>query len=298
MHLFFLVCRCLPLDKASALGGWIGRTIGPRLAASRKALKNIERVFPDYTEPQKQDVLSGMWDNLGRVMAEYPHLQKIGRERTEIVNADKVTQFTDDHRPVILFSAHMANWEVPGTGMLHQLGTTVAPIYRAPNNPWVNKTLQKARTLGGRFPSFPKSRAGTKQLVQALKSGQTIGILIDQKYNEGLPVPFFGHPAMTSPAFVQMAQKYDTPLIPVQVERLDGAHFRINFHDPMTVKTDDGENRPVTDVISEAHHFLESGIRQHPAQWLWLHRRWTERAVKEYNKEKTAQNNPQQEARS
>lgn len=273
----------MPLDKASALGGWLGRTAGPRLAASRKALKNIERVFPDYSEVQKQDVLSGMWDNLGRVIAEYPHLRRIGRERVEIVNEEKIRPFTESHRPILLFSGHLANWEVTGTALLHRIGLTAAPMYRAPNNPWVNRTLLRARTLGGRIPSFPKSRTGTRQLVKALKGGQTIGILIDQKYNEGIAVPFFDRPAMTSPAFVQMAQKYGTPLVPVQVERLDGARFRITFHEPLSLHNDDGSKRPEEDVIAEAHALLESWITDRPAQWLWLHRRWTERAVKDYN---------------
>ena len=106
-------------------------------------------------------------------------------------------------------------------------------------------------------------------MVETLRDGGALGILIDQKYNEGLAIPFFGRPAMTSPAFVQMAQKTNCPLIPVRGERLPGAHFRVTIYPPLNI-TEQG----VEDAIAQAHMLLEEWISERPGQWLWLHRRW------------------------
>ncbi len=121
-------------------------------------------------------------------------------------------------------------------------------------------------------------------MVESLKEGRYLGMLIDQKYNEGLPVSFFGREAMSSPAFVQLAQKFDCPLIPGRIERLGGAHFRVTAFAPMKIFEADGKPRQAEDVMEEAHRLLEAWIMERPEQWLWLHRRWRTDAA-----EKTAQ---------
>ncbi|HPF78132.1 MAG TPA: lipid A biosynthesis acyltransferase [Alphaproteobacteria bacterium] len=259
--------KVLPVQNASDFGGWIGRTIGPKLAASRKAYNNIKMAMPGTSDDQAKVIVRDMWDNLGRVMMEYPHLRHIAKDRTEIIGADIIEKYKD--KPVIIFAAHLGNWELPPPAMLLQKNIAASPIYRPPNNPISDKMLQNARTLGGLIQTIPKSKTGTRHIVKALQNNQHIGILIDQKYNEGVAVNFFDHPAMTSPAFVQLAQKFDCPLIPMRMERLTGASFRITVFPPLDIK-----HKSVEDVIAESHHMLEEWIKKQPGQWLWLHRRW------------------------
>ena len=111
-------------------------------------------------------------------------------------------------------------------------------------------------------------------MMAALKQGRVLGMLIDQKYNEGLAVPFFGQPAMTNPVFVQMAQRYNGFLIPARAERLGGAHFRLTLHPPLALADQAGHPRTAEDVLAEAHRLLEEWIRERPEQWLWIHKRW------------------------
>lgn len=265
LHILLFIFSVLPMDKASAFGGWLARIIGPRLGASKKAYKNLNRAFPDMNKREQIQIVTNMWDNLGRVTAEYPHLEQIAKGRITVKNPELM----DQQAPIVFISAHIANWEVllPNLYINHNL--QAHGLYRAPNNPWTDKLLSRLRSLNGMITSFPKSKKGALSLLRAIKNGQNIALLIDQKYNEGLPVPFFGSDAMTSPAFFDMAQKFKAPIIAVQLKRLKGVHFEITLHDLSSIK-----EYPVEEALVQTHIILENWIKEEPAQWLWLHRRW------------------------
>ena len=134
--------------------------------------------------------------------------------------------------------------------------------------------LKHARTLNGRLNAIAKSRIAGKEMIQAIKSKRHIGVLLDQKYNEGIPVSFFGRDAMTNPVFVPLCQKYDCPLVPVRNIRLKGTRFEIQLGEPIELFNEDGSSRPAEDVMREINTIMEGWIRECPGQWLWLHRRW------------------------
>lgn len=264
----------LPAQAASAVGGFIGRNAGPLLAASRKARRNVENALPGLEPDKTARIVAGMWDNLGRVIAEYPHLEALGRDRTRIEGVEHFEKALAENRGAICFGAHLGNWEINPAACLAQTGQAIDLSYRAPNNPHVDRLLARARSLEGKLRAYPKSRSGGKSMMEAVKKGRVLGILIDQKYGEGLSLPFFGREAMTNPFFVQLAQRYRCPLLPVRNIRLGEARFRLVVYPPLTLFETDGTPRPVADVIAEAHRLLESWIKESPEQWLWLHRRW------------------------
>lgn len=274
LRLLLLLFAALPPETASALGGWIGRSIGPRLAASRKAKRNLAAALPSLSAAEQNRVIAGMWNNLGRVVAEYPHLETLSRDFTTVENADILTGLIEKNTPAVFIGGHLGNWEINCTAMLTQFHQPIALTYRAPNNPQVARMLDLARTLNGRLQAFPKSAQSGRHILQTLKNGEFLGILIDQKYNEGVETPFFGRPAMTNPAFAQLCRKYECPLIPVRCERLSGCRFRLTVHPPLRVFDESGGALPTEDVIAQAHALLEEWIAEKPEQWLWLHRRW------------------------
>ena len=274
LYILFFIFRILPVETASNIGGWLGKTIGSNLAASRKAFRNLQNALPDLDETQQKKVISDMWENLGQIIAEYPHLEHIAEKRTDINGSEILKSIFDKKQGAIFFGAHLSNWEVNCAATLKQFNKDIALTYRAPNNPWSDKLLMHARSLGGQLKAYPKSRKGGKELITALKNKNYVGILIDQKYNEGLSVPFFGIPAMTNPVFVQLCQKYKCPLVPVRNERLGAAKFRINIYEPLVLFDEQNNPIPVEEVIAQAHKYLESWIKEKPGQWLWLHRRW------------------------
>lgn len=262
----------MPRERASALGGAIARCIGPRMGANRRALKHLKMCLPDRSDEECTAILGGMWDNLGRILAELPELEFFVDD-LELAGVSHIKNAIAAHGQAIVFSGHIGNWELMAPTLLRH-GMPVDLVYRAPNNPYVEKMLSRYRSLNGRLRLLPKSRAGTRQLVESVKNGRSVGILIDQKYNEGVEVPFFGHCAMTSPAFVQLGQKYNCPLVPFRVERLEGTRFRLTFYPALKVADEAGNPRPVADVLNDAHRLLESWITERPDQWLWLHKRW------------------------
>ena len=215
-----------------------------------------------------------MWDNLGRVIAEYPHLQEIGKHKTVTLGSEYAKDIFEHKTPGIFFGGHIGNWEVNSTTTLEQLNYAVDLTYRAPNNKWTAKLLDKTRTLNGRLKAHPKSVESGRALLHTLRTGGALGILIDQKYNQGIETLFFGQPAMTNPIFVQLCQKYKCPLIPIRNIREKGCSFTLKIYPEISVIDDEGKNRPIIDVINDAQALLEEWIIEKPEQWVWLHRRW------------------------
>lgn len=268
----FIVFRIMPISLASATGGLIGRVIGPKLAASRKAYRNISLALPEKNEEQKREIIRGMWENLGRVIAEYPHLKTIAEKYTTVEGLKHLQSFEDN--ACVFLGAHIANWELYGVNSLIHLKKPIILTYRAPNNPYVAKLLNAARTLNGKIEALPKAASSGRHIINALKNKKSIGILIDQKYNEGLNIPFFNHGAMTNPVFVELAQRFDTPLIFVRIIRHNKYHCKIIIEPP--IKTENGQKEKLDKetVMRAANEILEKHINEFPEQWLWLHRRW------------------------
>lgn len=268
VYAFMGIFKTLPVAQASNLGGWIGRNIATKFSVTRKAKRHIEKSLHTNND-ETQRIVNGMWDNLGRLFAEYPHLPELYMKHAELVGIENLGHLPNTpNAPAIFFSGHIANWEISAPS-LRQQNIDVDLIYRAPNNPYVKNILDHCRSMDGTLRTYPKSSQGMRQVMMALKEGRRIGILIDQKYNPGIEVPFFGQPAMTSLSFIQLAKKFKCPLIPVQVERLDNsAKFRVTIHPSLDITKDDDT------LITEAHTMLEGWIRKSPSNWLWLHKRW------------------------
>jgi KDO2-lipid IV(A) lauroyltransferase len=266
----------IPVDWASRAGGCIGRMIGPRLGISRRALRNLRRAMPENSEAENRRILSSMWDNLGRSVAEFPHLARICREgtgRVEIANGARLAGLIGGGETAIFFGGHFANWEV-GPSTIHRvLGDSLLSVYRAANNPWVNRLMR--RHLRSR-QVVAKGNVGGRELVRHLRQGGHVAMLVDQKMNDGIAVPFFGREAMTAPAIARLALRFHCPVVPVRVERLAGARFRLTVLPPVPiVDTGDGA-RDVLAGMTSINAIVEGWVRARPEQWLWLHRRWPE----------------------
>ena len=270
------VFAILPLPWASRLGGWLGRTVGPRLDVSRRAHRNLSRAMPHLTPAERDMVVRGMWDNLLRVVAEHPHIDAFRFDgpgkRVDLIGAEHVDAARESGKSAIFVSGHMGNWEILPLGTLHrQIPLDV--VYRAANNRLVDWLYRRGRKAL-RGEQIPKGPAGARLLVRALNDGRSLGMLVDQKMNDGIPVPFFGRDAMTAPAAAELALKFGCPLIPARMERLGGARFRMTVYPPLRAEPSGDRHRDVAAIMTEINAQLESWIRQSPEQWLWIHNRW------------------------
>ena len=269
LYIFFGFFSMLPVSWASNTGGFIFRSIGPHLAGSRKAMRNINNIFPELDQENQKKIFYGMWDNLGRVFAEYPHLEVISSTRTNVINNKFLEEAKTTGKPLIFIGAHMANWEVMGPAIALQNNLEALMVYRPPNNPAARKMLAKARRITSRLSYTTKSARGAREMVRQLKDGENLALLFDQKYNPGIDIPFFGKAAMTSATFAELAVKYDALIIPFQIVRKANVTFDIIIHNPINA-----QHKPVEYILKESHSLLEAWIREHPEQWLWLHKRW------------------------
>ena len=266
-------CKLLPWQIASRWLGTLAATIGPRMAMNRKALRHIKAAL-QCDDDTANLIAKNHWRNLGSVIAEFPHIEKIATHHVRFRGAEYLERFRNEGQTAVLFSAHLANWEITPHACLHHYDFTADSVYRAPNNPMVDKKLRQYREANGRLSLHSKSRSGMVSMVKALKSGRNLGLLIDQKYNEGINAPFFDMNARTGTAFIELAKKYDCPLIPIRcIREKDG--FLIDVHAPIATS-----NRDVKDILDDAHALLEKWIKEHPEQWLWLHRRWRSEDLK------------------
>jgi Kdo2-lipid IVA lauroyltransferase/acyltransferase len=273
--LFFAAMRALPLDAASALGGAMARHIGPHLPVSRRARRNVAAALPDLSAVEIASVVGGMWDNLGRVAAEYPHLPRIRifppGGRVETCGLDHLDRAIAVGRPVIMFGGHLGNWEIAALAA-GQYGIDVAQIYRAANNPLVDRMI--ARFRGTRSEFIPKGAVASRRALAALRRGAHLTLLVDQKLGDGIPVAFFGRAAMTAPALALLALHFDCAVLPARVERLRGAHFRLTIEPPLALPRSGNRTADVAALMESVNQALETWIRERPEQWFWLHSRW------------------------
>jgi KDO2-lipid IV(A) lauroyltransferase len=264
---------------ASNLGGFVARHVGPWLPASRTALGNLAFAMPELTEPERRLMVRNVWDNLGRTVAELPHLG--GLQRTvagpgwECDDDSTLRDLVARAGPAILFSGHIANWEI-GFPVAAALGLDVSWFYRRASSAVADQVIQGMRdeAAGHHVPMFAKGAEGAKAALKHLRGGGLLGMLVDQKLNEGIPVPFFGRMAMTTPSLAQFALHFECPVIPIRSVRLGPARFRVICDPPMYSPKTGDRAADVYAMMVTVNATLERWIREQPGCWLWLHRRW------------------------
>lgn len=279
----FALCRALGPVRASNLGGAVLRTIGPLLPVNRVAEVNLRLAFPDRDEKFRRATIRAMWDNLGRVAGELPNLAAIMRRWNAKDGAGWIAHGAEHIRgvangggPVVFFSGHFGNWEVlPGAAI--RLGIGFGIVYRAIGNPHIDRMVRRMRAAGSgedSIPLFPKGAEGARGIFAHLRRKGGIGLLSDQKMNDGVAAPLFGRPAMTAPAAAQLALRFDCPMIPVRTVRLGPARIGVLIEPPLPRPAPGSRHEDVALLTQAMNAHIEAWIRERPAEWLWLHRRF------------------------
>jgi len=273
---FMALFRVIGLDAASALGGWIGRHVFSRLPPAKIARDNLAAAFPEKSPAERDAIMTRMWDNLGRVVAEYAHLEKFGvggpDARIRVADRAGAAAVIARGQGVMFVSGHLANWEMmPITG--HALGFDGATVVRPPNNPLVARWLERQRALRGPKDQIGKHNAMRRMFTQ-LRGGKALYMLVDQKLDEGIAVPFFGRDAMTTHAPAALALKLGAELVFASNRRIGGSHFEVVIHPPLAFQPSGDEPRDIRDLTAAITARMEEIVRDDPGQWLWIHRRW------------------------
>ena len=265
--------RLFPFAAVSAFGGFVVRCIGPITSKKHIAETGLRTAFPEKSNAEIKSLMRAQWENLGRTFAEFSLTHRLRPfEKNSRVKVIGMEHF-NAHHPAILISGHFANWEIMAT-VLTQSDHTVRVTYRKINNPHIDNRIRKQReAYGTKFLVKKTGHASGRELFEALKSGDSVALLNDQKFNTGVEVPFFGEPAMTAQGAVRLALKTKRPLLPMAVKR-DKSHFIVSFYPPIILQDTGERDADVLAGVRQITGFIEDRVRENPAQWFWVHRRW------------------------
>ena len=268
----FILCL-FPFAWISSVGAALVKRVGPITSKQHIAKTGLKIAFPDADDARIKSLLKAQWDNVGRTFAEFPLTHRLKpfskKSRVEIIGLD----IFKAHAPAVIVTGHFANWEVMAT-VLTQSELPVHITYRKINNPHIDKRVRQQRQKYGTKSLVQKStHRGGRELLEALKAGESVALLNDQKFNTGLSLPFFGEPAMTAQGAVRLALKTGRPLLPMAVTR-NKSRFIVTFYDPIELLSTGERAADVVAGVTQINQFIEARIRENPDQWFWVHRRW------------------------
>lgn len=260
----------------------VTKLIGPRLREHRIGRANLTAAFPDKSPEEIEQILMGVWDNLGRVGAEFAHMDQVwdyNREHPENSrielserSIELFDQIREDGKPALIFAAHLANWELPALAAVAH-GLDAAILYRRPNIASADRIIQEMRQVN-MGTLIPAGRDAPLRLGQALKEGKHVAMLIDQYLTSGVEVTFFGRKTRANPTLARLLRQVECPIHGVRIIRLPGGRFRGELTEEVQpVRGADGRI-DIQGTMQAVTSVVESWVREHPEQWLWLHRRW------------------------
>jgi KDO2-lipid IV(A) lauroyltransferase len=261
-------------DSASNLGERIGRLFGPMSHKHQHVLTNLRTAFPDWLPHQVDDMAVRVWGQIGRTIAEYPFLTRIGdpaEGRMRVVDLGGTELVLTSGRPGIFVSPHLANWNLPAVAAA-RFGIPLTAVYSRQKNQFLEAKMTEWRaTIGCGF--LDVKQAG-RQLLRELQQGRSLGLLPDQRFDKGEKIPFFGVPATTTTGPARLALRLDLPLIPVRVQRLQGAWFVLTIHRPIPPEPGLSEDEGARRMTMKLNDLFARWITAAPDQWLCAKRRW------------------------
>lgn len=276
---FIWIFKRLGLSLGAKLAGLTLLAFGRFAREHKLADTNMASALPDMTPQQRKIALRNMWRNIGHVLAEMAHMKRIAAQaerRLRVHGSENLDALKASGKPFVLVSAHTGNWEI-NMVLLEQMGFEAGAIYRASNNPIMDKWIVDQRA--GYMPhQIPKGAEGSKQMIRLLKNGVSLGALIDQRLNTGDPITFFGRPTRAPSAAVKLAHRFDLMVLPVRVCRRSGmpdtAYFDVHVEAPFKVKQSDDRQSDTDRAMAHIYARFEAWIDERPAEWFWVHDRW------------------------
>ncbi len=298
-HIVFLIFKAfilsLGFDRSCRFCIYCMRKIAIILPAQKTAKRNLQKALGKENVDQ---YLDDLLYNYGRYIAEFIYLDQFTQEeldrRIEIVGLEHIYHLQKNNQPFLLCLAHLANWDFL-VRSINKLYPKFSIIYRKVNNPYIDKYVLESREIKAPFPAstgdnevhdeqpfvqmIAKGPSGVKKLVSAIKQKHSIAMLVDQKMNDGIEVPFFGRPAMTANAIAKLSLQYEYPIVPVQIIRVKDSYFKAIIHKPLDQQAIC--SNPVLEgkeddykIMLHINKLIEGWIKQNPGQWFWFHNRW------------------------
>ena len=271
--LLFLLFKILGLRYASNFSGKIVSFIGPLFRSKNIIKSNILRALPNLKLNEIEGISKTMWNNYGRILAEYIFIKDFRNTKFEnniIIKGQKILdKIKEDNEPVIFISGHFNNFELMAM-QIEKSGVNLAVIYRPLNNKFINFMMERIRKKYICKNQIKKGIYGTKQLLSLFKKKTSIALMIDQRVSEGIKSDFFKEKAFTTTIPGQFVKKFKCKVVPIYIERIKDVNFQLTIHEPLVYS----DNETVESITLGLNNILEKLILKNPGQWIWSHNRW------------------------
>lgn len=270
---FFLIFKILGIKISSFLGGKLFQKIGPIFRSKKTTESNIKRVFPDIDKKRKKEIISSMWNNYGRVFAEYMFIKNFRNSQLNkniVIEGNEILEkIKNSNEKVIFISGHFSNFELMAMH-IEKVGIKLAAIYRPLNNYFLNFVMERIRKKYICRNQIKKGIGGLKELIRLQKDGYSTALMIDQRVTEGIKSNFFNEKAFTTTIPAQLAKKFKIPIVPIFINRYENLKFKITISQPIKFSDD----KSINDITEELNRIIEKMILKDPNKWIWTHNRW------------------------
>ncbi len=272
IKLFFFILIIIGYKNGSNLGNFIGRLFGP-IFRSKKLIENNLEQSGIVDKKNYNKIISKIYGNYGRILAEYPFLKAFRNNKLnkfiEIDGLENLNKIKREKRRAVFISGHFNNFELMAL-QIEKAGINLCAIYRPLNNAFLNKTMEEIRENFICKNQIKKGRSGTRQIIENIKKGNSVALMIDQRVREGIKINFFGKPASTTTIPAQLIKKYKCDLVPIYIERRKNNYFKMFVSEPIKI----GNNKSIKEITEHLNKILEKMILKNVDQWIWTHDRW------------------------
>ena len=269
---FFVICILLGYRFSSNLGFYIGENFGNIFRKKKSIIQNLKKSKISIDTSDNVFAMNVL-GNYGRILAEYPFLKDFRNNNLsnyiEIDGVDNLEKIKQKNKPVVFISGHFSNFELMAMH-IEKSGINLATIYRPLNNIFLNKNMEHIRINYICKNQIRKGRSGTRQILENLKKGNSIALMIDQRVTEGIKINFFGTLASTTTIPAQIIKKYKCDLVPIYIEREKKHYFKMYVSQPIVINSEKSNE----EISLHLNKILEKMILKNPDQWIWTHDRW------------------------
>ena len=273
ISILFLIFKILGLSYASYISGKVVSFVGPFFRSKSLIRSNILKALPDFKLNQIEKISKKMWNNYGRILAEYVFIKDFRstkfQNNIEIKGQEILDNIKNNNEPVIFVSGHFNNFELMAM-QIEKSGIDLAVVYRPLNNKFLNFIMERIRKKYICKNQIKKGISGTKQLLSFFKKKTSIALMIDQRVSQGIKSNFFKNEALTTTIPAQFVKKFKCKIVPIYIERVKDINFKLTIHDPLLYSNDES----IESITLDLNHLLEKLILKNPDQWIWSHNRW------------------------
>ena len=269
----FVIFKLLGPNLSSSLSGKLFELIGPFFRSKKIIHSNIKRGIADVNPEKLENITKQMWNNYGRLFAEYMFIKDFRNgklsQKIQIQGQEILEEIKNSNKQVVFISGHFSNFELMAM-YLEKNGIKLSAIYRPLNNIFLNRIMEAIRKKYICKYQIKKGIGGLKKLIALKKNNFSTALMIDQRVSEGILSNFFNQNALTTTIPAQLVKKFNIPIVPVYIERIDGLKFKISVADPVNFSKDTS----IENITARLNQMLEKMILKKPEQWIWSHNRW------------------------